>query len=107
MIEAPGGVEGAERARFERPALILLDLVMPDRSGFDVLDDLKNDPATRGIPVVIHTSRRLRESDFERLANRHAGVLPKEEFWPPEIMEYIKKLLGESGLIRRRAAPWA
>jgi signal transduction histidine kinase len=98
VIEAPGGVEGAERARFEHPALILLDLVMPDRSGFDVLDDLKNDPATRGIPVVIHTSRRLRQSDFERLANRHAAILPKEEFWPPEIMEYIKKLLGESDL---------
>jgi CheY-like chemotaxis protein/anti-sigma regulatory factor (Ser/Thr protein kinase) len=98
LLEAPGGVEGAERARFERPALTLLDLVMPDRSGFDVLDDLKSDPATRGIPVVIHTSRRLRQSDFDRLADRHAGVLPKEEFWPPEVMEYIKKLLGESDL---------
>jgi Histidine kinase-, DNA gyrase B-, and HSP90-like ATPase len=42
---------------------------MPDRSGFDVLDDLKRDPATRGIPVIIQTSRRLREADLERLAD--------------------------------------
>jgi signal transduction histidine kinase len=105
LIEAPSGIEGAERARFERPALILLDLVMPDRSGFDVLDDLTRDPATRGIPVIIHTSRRLGESDFERLANRHAGILPKGEFWPPETLERIRKLLGESDLFEGEPVP--
>jgi signal transduction histidine kinase/CheY-like chemotaxis protein len=98
VIEASGGIEGAERARFERPALILLDLRMPDRSGFDVLDDLKNDPSTLGIPVIIHTSRRLSESDLERLANRHAAVLPKGELWPPATLDYIRKLLGEPDL---------
>jgi signal transduction histidine kinase/CheY-like chemotaxis protein len=98
LIEAPGGIEGAERARFEHPALILLDLMMPDRNGFEVLDDLKRDPATRDIPVIIHTSRGLRESELERLADRHAGILPKGEFWPANILEYIRKLLGESGL---------
>ncbi|HLY17493.1 MAG TPA: ATP-binding protein [Bryobacteraceae bacterium] len=98
LLEAGGGIEGAERARFERPALILLDLVMPDRSGFEVLDDLKNDPATRDIPVIIHTSRRLTESDFERLGKHHAGILPKGDFWPPEMLEYMKKTLGEPGL---------
>jgi signal transduction histidine kinase len=98
ILEAPGGVEGAERARFEHPALILLDLGMPDRNGFDVLDDLKSDPATRTVPVFIHTSRRLGESDFERLGNRQAGILPKGEFWPEEALDYIKRLLGESDL---------
>ncbi len=105
VIEAAGGVEGAERARFERPALILLDLVMPDRSGFDVFDDLKLDPSTRDIPVMIHTSQRLRESDFERLANRQAGIVPKGEFWPPEILDYIKKLLGEPELFANESLP--
>ena len=98
IIEASNGIEGAERARFERPALILLDLVMPDRSGFDVLDDLKLDASTRSIPVIIHTSRRLRAADFDRLANRHAAILPKGEFWPADTLEYIKNLLGESNL---------
>ena len=46
LIEAASAAEGAERARFERPALILLDLVMPGRSGFDVLDELKADTAS-------------------------------------------------------------
>jgi signal transduction histidine kinase len=98
LIEAAGGIEGAERARFERPALIFLDLAMPDRSGFDVLDELKKDPGTQLIPVIIHTSRTLSESDFDHLANRHSAILPKGEFWPAEVMDYIKRLLGEEYL---------
>ena len=98
ILEAHSGIEGAERARFEKPDLILLDLGMDDRSGLDVLDDLKNDPATNGIHVIIHTSRRLSQSDYERLANRHAGIIPKGEFWPAATLEYIRKLLGEPEL---------
>ena len=105
LIEASGGIEGAERARFERPALILLDLAMPDRSGFDVLDELKKDPATRDIPVIIHTSRRMRESDLDRLGNRQAAILPKGEFWPPDVLEYIKGLLCESDLFEDEPLP--
>jgi signal transduction histidine kinase len=98
ILEAPGGIEGAERARFERPALVLLDLVMPDRSGLDVLDDLKRDPTTSDIPIIIHTSHRLREFDLERLAGRHAGILPKGDVWPDETLDYIRKLLAEPQL---------
>jgi signal transduction histidine kinase/CheY-like chemotaxis protein len=98
VIEAPGGIEGAERARFERPKLILLDLTMPDRNGFDVFSELKNDPDTRDIPVIIHTSRSLRDFDFEKLADRHAAILPKGDCWPHEALEYIRQVLGEPGL---------
>jgi signal transduction histidine kinase len=98
VIEAPGGIEGAERARFERPKLIMLDLTMPDRSGFDVLSELKNDLSTRDIPVIIHTSRTLRDSDFEKLADRHAAILPKGDSWPQHTLEYIRQVLGEPGL---------
>jgi len=103
VIEAPGGIEGAERARFERPRLILLDLAMPDRSGFDVLADLKADPNTRDIPVIIHTSQQLREFDFENLGDRHCGILPKGESWPRESLEYIRRLLGEPHLFSGEA----
>lgn len=77
VLEATGGVEGAERARFEQPALIILDLIMPDRTGFEVLDELKAHRETESIPVVINTSMNLTSSDLQRLANRHAAVLPK------------------------------
>jgi signal transduction histidine kinase/CheY-like chemotaxis protein len=95
VLEAVDGPEGAERARFERPALILLDLVMPGRSGFDVLEELKADPSTEAIPVVIHTSRKLEPSDYDRLAGRHAAVLPKGEGDREEGLAYIRRLLSD------------
>ncbi len=105
LIEAESGAEGAERARFERPVLILLDIVMPDRNGFDVLDDLKRDPGTSAIPVIIHTSRRLSAGDLQRLGGRQAGILPKGDYWPAETIRYIRTLLGESSLFAGEAVP--
>jgi CheY-like chemotaxis protein len=52
-------VEGLRSARGNKPNLIILDLSMPDMNGFEVLDELKKDAATQGIPVVIHTSQTL------------------------------------------------
>ena len=95
----------AEVSCFERPALILLDLIMPDRGGFEVLDELKSNAITRRIPVLIHTSRQLGESDFERLADRHAGILPKGEVWPSEALEYIRKVLCEPELFAGEPLP--
>jgi CheY-like chemotaxis protein len=77
LIEARGGNEGLKLAKETSPDLIVLDLSMPDVSGFEVLDALKRDPATRDIPVVIYTSQVLRSHERERL---HAAVdiVPKE-----------------------------
>jgi signal transduction histidine kinase/CheY-like chemotaxis protein len=95
IIEAANGIEGAELARFEKPALILLDLIMPGRNGFEVLDELKSDPATSGIPVVIHSSKKLTKADQERLGGRHAAVVSKNEVQQAESAQLIRQLLGE------------
>lgn len=50
---APSATEAAAHARKTRPDVILLDVMMPDRNGWDVLEELRADPATRDIPVVI------------------------------------------------------
>ena len=92
------GVEAVERARFEAPILILLDLVMPDRSGFEVLDELKSDERTKDIPVVIHTSKVLTEGDYARLANRHLAVLPKGQAGRLPALTAIRTVLSEPDL---------
>ena len=92
------GVEAVERARFEAPILILLDLVMPDRSGFEVLDDLKSDERTKDIPVVIHTSKVLTEADYARLANRHLAVLPKGQAGRLPALTAMRTILSEPDL---------
>ena len=97
LIESEG-LEAAERARFERPDLIILDLVMPGRTGFEVLDELNGDAATRDIPVVIHTSKKITAADTARLSGRHVGLLLKSGENRREAFETIRKALGEPAL---------
>src|SRR6185369_15871448 len=53
LVASDGGKRGLEMARASKPAMILLDLDMPDMDGFEVLRYLKNDPATLDIPVIV------------------------------------------------------
>jgi len=76
LFEAENGTQGIRLAGELKPDVIILDLAMPDLSGFEVLERLKSDSATRNIPVVIHTSKVLDEDDRARL-NSAVGIIPK------------------------------
>jgi len=78
VLEAPNGAEGLRIARERLPQVIFLDFVMPGMSAFDVLDELKRDPATRSIPVIIHTSKDLAHDERQRLAREAAAILNKQ-----------------------------
>ncbi len=54
-VGASNGIEGMKKAKTERPDLILLDILMPERGGIGMYQDLKHDEETRNIPVVIVT----------------------------------------------------
>jgi CheY-like chemotaxis protein len=54
-LEAQNGYEGYEKALSERPDLILLDLMMPEKSGISLLHDLKTDKELSGTPVIMVT----------------------------------------------------
>jgi len=74
LAEAKGGNEGLRHARQYKPDLVILDLSMPDISGFEVLDNLKQDRETAEIPVIIHTSKVLDASERSLLASAVAIV---------------------------------
>ncbi len=93
ITEAPNGLEGLAKAREERPALIFLDLCMPEMSGFEVLDRLKSDPATDGISVIINTSMHLNPAEREQLSGRAFAVLSKEEMCREEALELVSRAL--------------
>jgi len=76
VAEASGGQEGIRKAQRERPDLVMLDLCMPDLSGFEVLHMLKENPRTAGIPVIIHTSKSLDPQD-EELLREASAILNK------------------------------
>ena len=56
VIVAYGGVEGLEKAKTEKPDLIVLDVMMPDKDGYTVCKELKADPVLCEIPVLLLTA---------------------------------------------------
>jgi DNA-binding response OmpR family regulator len=57
VVTARDGIEGVDKARAERPDLILMDVVMPRMDGFEAVRKLREDDATRAIPVIMVTTR--------------------------------------------------
>jgi CheY-like chemotaxis protein len=97
ILESSDGWQGAERARFEQPALIVLDLMLGGVTGFDVIEELKADPMTRDIPVVIQTSKVLTTADRDRLGAKAASIMPKSGN-RAEALRLIREILHESAL---------
>lgn len=77
--EAASGAEGLKMAQEVRPSVILLDFLLKGETAFDVLDDLKADPRTRSIPVIIITSHLLPTEEKDRLAAQTESILSKEK----------------------------
>jgi signal transduction histidine kinase/CheY-like chemotaxis protein len=71
------GVEAPGLVRRERPAVVLVDLLMPETDGFAVIDALHADADTRGIPVVVLTAKTLTAVDRRRLRGRVEFVASK------------------------------
>ena len=76
LFEATDGSEGLRMVEECKPALVVLDLVMDGMNGFEVLETLRRDAKTEGLPVVIHTSKSLESEDYERLTSA-IDVIPK------------------------------
>ncbi|MDP3766516.1 MAG: response regulator, partial [Dehalococcoidia bacterium] len=77
LTEAATGREGLREAREGPPDAIFLDLVMPDMSGYAVLEHLKKDPTTREVPVIVVTSRVLENDEQAALRPHTVAVLSK------------------------------
>ncbi len=103
LLQASGGKEGLRLARESKPQLIILDLSMPDLSGFEVLETLKGDPATRQIPVVIYTSQALESQERERL-QAAVDIVPKEAPSRESAESRFAEALSRAGLRLKVAA---
>ncbi|HZC22470.1 MAG TPA: response regulator, partial [Candidatus Binatia bacterium] len=96
FTEANGGVEGIRRASEAHPDLVILDLVMPDLSGFEVLSELKANPRTASIPVIIHTSKVL--NSYERtLLTEAAAIVSKESRSRELLLENLAEAFSKAG----------
>jgi CheY-like chemotaxis protein len=91
--EATNGREALARLHKCKPEVILLDLMMPEMDGFQVVAALQKETGWRDIPVIVITSLDLDAKDRERLNAGVQFVLVKETFRPAELVERIRLLV--------------
>jgi CheY-like chemotaxis protein len=77
---AGGGREAIDRAMRDRPDLIILDLMMPGVSGFDVAEALQKRPDTANIPILVVTAKEVTSDDRRRLNGYVMAIVEKTVF---------------------------
>jgi signal transduction histidine kinase/DNA-binding response OmpR family regulator len=94
VAEAANGCEALEALERAKPALVLLDLLMPDMDGFEVLERLNGDATWREVPVIIVTAKDLTPDDIERLNGRVAKVLQKGTYERRDLVRDIHAMIA-------------
>lgn len=98
IIEAADGGQAIHLAKEENPNVIFLDLIMPNMSGFEVLQELKANSKTKNIPVIINTSKPLTETERNYLTQRTVAILSKERTSHDAAIALVKEALVKAGL---------
>ncbi len=94
VLRAHGGREAIETARREHPDLIVLDLMMPEVNGFDVVEALKAHADTARIPIVIVTAKDITAGDRARLNGYVSTIMEKTEFDPDVFTAEIRRAMS-------------
>ena len=90
---ATDGEKGLRQAKKEIPDIILLDLILPKKDGVAVLEELKKDPATAPVPVIILSNIGQKEQIDRCFALGAVDYMIKAHFIPSEVIAKIKKTL--------------
>ncbi|MBI2870441.1 MAG: response regulator [Candidatus Omnitrophica bacterium] len=92
VVTAENGQEGCEKAKTEKPDLILMDVMMPGLDGYQALAKLKEGDKTKTIPVIMLTARAQPE-DVEKAGTGGATDYVVKPFTPATLLEKIKKAI--------------
>lgn len=93
VVSAIGGEEGIQKAKQYKPSLILLDIMMPQIDGMQVLSKLKADPATSGIPVVVLTNLSGKQDAKYAVSKGAADYWIKKEVKSEELGKKVRTVL--------------
>jgi CheY-like chemotaxis protein len=95
LAEAENGRIALDRLRESQPDVILLDLMMPEMDGFQLVAELQKHPAWRRIPVIVVTARDLTAEDRVRLNFGIETVLTKDTFNPSNLIERVRQVVSK------------
>ena len=97
VLTAFGGREGIELARHHHPDLLILDLMMPEVNGFDVVEALKSDTATTSIPIIIVTAKQITDEDRAMLDGSVQKVIEKSEVGHGQFINEVRNAMAGKG----------
>jgi signal transduction histidine kinase/DNA-binding response OmpR family regulator len=92
VVRADGGEAGVRAVRRERPAVVVLDLLMPDVDGFEVVEQLRADPLVGDVPILVLTSKDMTRADQERLAGQISHLAQKGTFPQAELADLVSRV---------------
>ncbi len=93
---AANGEDALRKVRLRRPALVVLDLMMPVMDGFTFSDQLRAEPGCEDIPVVVLTSKSLTPDDHKRLNGHVADILTKGAYQRGDLLQIVRRLTAAS-----------
>lgn len=95
VVTASDGMEGLEKARSEKPDLVILDLMLPKMDGYKVCAFLKKDTRYKKIPIIMFTAK---AGDLDKKIGLEVGAdaYIMKPFEPPELVEAVEKLLAKN-----------
>jgi CheY-like chemotaxis protein len=93
VATADDGEAALAAVQRERPIAIVLDLMMPRVDGFEVLRTLRDQPATRDVPIIVVTAKELTEDDRQRLSSSAARVILKRALRVDDLPLQLRELL--------------
>lgn len=96
ILTANGGRNALSMIQNENISLVLLDLMMPEVDGFEVLRKMREQEATRNIPVIVLTAQILTSYDMQRLQEGVTAVLNKGLFTVDEVLNHVEETLTHS-----------
>ncbi|KKR04079.1 MAG: Response regulator receiver protein [Parcubacteria group bacterium GW2011_GWF2_39_13b] len=95
VLTALDGEEGLQIMKEKKPDLILLDILMPKKNGFEVMEEMIKDPELKNIPIII-VSNSGQPVELERAKSLGAkDCLVKTEFDPQEVIDKVREQIGE------------
>ena len=94
VAEATNGGEALDQLERSQPALVLLDLMMPEMDGFEVLERMRRDEAWREVPVIVVTAKDLTREDVDRLNGRVVKVLQKGAYQRRDLVRDIHAMIA-------------
>lgn len=95
VLEARNGEEALDAIRTQKPSLVFLDVMMPKKNGYEVLEEVRKDPAVKGTFIILLTAKG-QDSDREKGLALGANEFMTKPFSPALILTRMREILAAS-----------